>query len=699
MTDAQLPYPAARIVDTRDTVAGISFPDPYRWLEDDSAETAAWQEAQNSLTDAFLGQWPHLDALRSSVDEHVADGTGSPNWLVDPTPKFAGGRWFRLARTPGPGYPDSAVLVVSDGPDGPGRVLYDPVRDGGRPISWFVPSPDGRIALFAVNQGGSDLGQIRLLDVETGDELPERLPQLTMGPMITPQWLPDSSGFFYTAGDLSAESFAFRVYFHTIGAEPPAEPEPVTGAEGPTVQVAADGKHAVLTSVWPLPRYVCDLPERNWRPFVPDLDASVAGVIDGDRYVAVTNHRAPRGRIVAIGFDDPDPAAGRELVGESQRVLSHVRLVGGRLVVTGSVDTEARAWVFDRDGRELEEVPLPGRGALPVDVMPNAALVAESHPDEFVFPFSTPVSSPGLYRYRWGSGQVDTLREPRVRLAGATSTLRWARSADGTEVPYHLVLPEGADGTRPLPTLVTAYGGGRVSWPAQYPGPVAAFVAAGGALAISHQRGGSDLGTGWADAGRLRGKQNSLDDLYAIAEHLVATGATTTGRLAMTGWSNGGFLAGNAFTQRPDLWAAVVPQCPPLDVIGAHRLPYGKFALSAEYGDLDDPGEVARLAKMSPYHLVDETVAYPALYIHAGGADVACPPRPPRQFVARVQAAEATTAPVLLRVWDDVGHGTASNRSEAVTHATHWLAFLMQRLGMTPAGLRHPGAAHPGDPA
>ncbi|WIV54054.1 prolyl oligopeptidase family serine peptidase [Amycolatopsis nalaikhensis] len=676
-----------RTVDAQDTVMGLSFPDPYRWLEDDSAEAEAWQRAQNSLTDAFVEGWPHLAALRAAVDRCVADGTGSANWMVEPAPRFAGGRWFRLDRTPAPDYPDRAALVVSDRAEGPGRVLYDPNHDGTRQISWITPAPDGRTVALGVCEGGSELGEIWLLDAETGARLPDRIPQPTMGPLVTPQWLPDSSGFFYTAGDLSAESFAFRVYFHPVGGEPATEPEPIEIPHGPTVQVAADGKYAVVTAVWPLPQYVCDLPDRSWRPFVQGLDASVVGVIDGDRYVAVTNHGAPRGRIVAIPFDAPapsDPATWLELVPESGRVLGQVRLIGGRLAVTGSVDTEARAWVFDRDGRELEEVPLPGRGALPLEVLPTAAIAPDGHPDEFVFLFSTPTSSPGLYRYRLGSGQVDTLRAPRVNLPGATVSLRWARSADGTEVPYHLVLPGSVDSSRPLPTLVTAYGGGRVAWPAQFPGPVAAFVEAGGALVISHQRGGGDLGSDWADAGRLKHKQNSYDDLYAIAGHLVATGVTTPGRLAVTGWSNGGIMAGTAFAQRPDLWAAVVAQCPVLDIIGCHRHPYGRFAITAEFGDLGDPDDVARLAGMSPYQLVEDDVAYPALYVHAGGADVACPPGPTRKFIARAQAAKGATAPVLLRVWENVGHGTATSRSEGVTHVTHWLAFLMRRMGLVP---------------
>ncbi|WP_165436529.1 prolyl oligopeptidase family serine peptidase [Amycolatopsis suaedae] len=684
----RLNYPAARTVDVQDTVAGVSFPDPYRWLEEDSGETEAWQAAQNSLTDAFVEEWPHLTALRAVVDRCVADGTGSPNWMIEPAPRFAGDRWFRLDRLPEPDYPERAVLVASAAPDGPGTVLYDPNGDGTRSIAWFAPSPDGRLVVLGVCEDGSELGEIWLLDAETGDRLPDRIPHRTMGPMVVPQWLPDSSGFFYTAGDLSSESFTFRPYFHQVGGEPATEPEPVDVPPAATVQVAADGKHAIMTAVWPLPQYVCELPRRTWRPFVQGLDASVAGVIDGDRYVAVTNHGAPRGRIVAIPFDAPapsDPATWQELVPESGRVLGQVRLIGDRLVVTGSVDAEARAWVFDRDGHELEEVPLPGRGALPLDVMPNAALTPDGHPDEFVFVFSTPISSPGLYRYRPGSGRVDTLRAPRVHLPGATVTLRWARSADGTGVPYHLVRPGGADATEPLPTLITAYGGGRVAWPAQFPGPVAAFVAAGGALVISHQRGGSDLGSDWADAGRLKNKQNSYDDLYAIAEHLIATGTTAPDRLAVTGWSNGGIMAGAAFTQRPELWAAVVAQCPILDLVGTHRHAYPRFAVMAEFGDLDDADDVSRLATMSAYQLVEQGVAYPALYVHAGNADVACPPALVRKFVARLQATTGTTAPVLLRGWDRAGHGIATSRSDGVTHATHWLAFLMRLLGMKPS--------------
>lgn len=679
-------YPAARQEATSYSLAGVEFSERYAWLDEESDDTAEWERAEGALTDDFILEWPHFARLRELVGQCVADGNGSPNWMVDQPPCFAGRRWFQLDR-PGPDHQDQAVVTVSDELSGVARVLYDPNADDDRHVAWFAPSPDGRLVALGVCAGGSELGEVRILDVATGSRLADRIPRFTVGALVIPQWLPDSSGFFCTGVDPSADGFAFDAYLHRVGGDPVTEPEPVHAPDAVLVQVAADGRHAVATGVWPLPRYVCELPGRTWRPFIQNVDASVAGVADGDRFVAITNHGAARGRLVAIPFDsaDPDDAQSwRELVPESGRVLSHVRLVGDRLVVTGSVDTEARAWVFDREGRELEEVPLPGGGALPDDALPTAASVPAGHPNEFVFRFSSPRSSPGVYRYRFGTGVLETVREPAVTMAGVTVELRWAPSADGTLVPYHLVLPSDPE-EGPLPTLISAYGGGRVAWPAQFPGPLAAFVASGGALAISHQRGGSDLGSSWADDGRVKNKQNSYDDLYAIAEHLVSTGLSTTDRLAVTGWSNGGIMAGTALTQRPDLWAAVVAQCPVLDLIGAHRYPYARFAIGAEFGGLDDPDEVRRLAAMSPYQLVDDDTRYPWLYVHAGAADMACPTGPSRRFVARLQAT-APAAPVLLGLWEGVGHGTESGRSEAMLHTAYWLAFIMRRLGMVPTG-------------
>src|SRR5262249_3707747 len=158
---------------------------------------------------------------------------------------------------------------------------------------------------------------------------------------------------------------------------------------------------------------------------------------------------------------------------------------------------------------------------------------------------------------------------------------------------------------------------------------------------------GAEFGKESWDGGRMRNKPNCYADLFAVAEDLIAKGITTSDQLAFTGASNGGLLSGNAITQRPDLWKAVVPRVPILDLIGACRDPYDRWAIEIEYADPDDPDDVRRLATYSAYHLVKDGTVYPAVFVDAGDTDPRCPPWHARKFAARLQAAQAGDAPIV----------------------------------------------------
>jgi prolyl oligopeptidase len=276
------------------------------------------------------------------------------------------------------------------------------------------------------------------------------------------------------------------------------------------------------------------------------------------------------------------------------------------------------------------------------------------------------------------------LREPQAQLDNAVVEDFWATSADGTRVPCHLVRRQDADPRRPQPTLIHAYGGYNVALVPRFPGPMAAFVAAGGVFVHAHVRGGGELGRDWWQGGRMHDKQKGYDDLYAVAEHLIAANRCTTRSLAVSGGSNGGLLAGVAATQRPDLWAAAVPRVPVLDLIGACRSAYGKQSVLEEMADVEDADEIRRLVSFSPYHLVRDGVDYPAVFLDAGETDPRCPPWHARKLAARLQKATAGTRPILLHVWENAGHGWATDASVAVLEHTEWLAFVLRELGGVP---------------
>jgi prolyl oligopeptidase len=684
--------------DATDVLAGRSYPDPYRALEDGSdPAVAAWQREQAARADAYVAGLSGVGELRESVDRFMAGGRGS-------VPRFAGGRWFRSARPSGRrAEPGDVHIVVAGEPFGDGRVVFESARhadERGRTpvVSWVSPSPDGRLLAVGLCFDGSEANTIRVVDVASGRLLADRPPKVVMDNWLGgAQWLGDSSGFLYVALDGPAEAFELRVFRHDIGRPARPEPEPVPLAEGAGLDryigvfVSRDGRWALVCQdlIRPRPVAVRDLSDAagSWRPVRSDIEAAFAGEVVAGEYVAVTDHDAPRGRVVAAPLAEMaasgrlDPASWRVVVPESDAVLGTAVPVGDRLYVTELVGTYARVRVFDRGGTELERVPLPGRGALAEPGFPLLNAVPRGHPEEFVFAFSSFTESWGTYRHLPGESAVETLAEPGARIEALVEDL-WATSADGTRVPYHLVRRPDVPADVPRPTLIYAYGGYNRSLTPQFPRAMAALVEAGGVFVHGHIRGGGEFGRDWWRGGNMRNKANGYADLFAIAEDLIARGRTSPDRLAVTGGSNGGHMAGVAVTRRPDLWCAAVPRVPVLDLVGACRHPYGRAAIAADIADPGDPEDVACLAAISPYHLVEDGVAYPAVFLDVGATDARCPAWHGRKFAARLQAATSSDRPVLLRVWDDVGHGWATPREVEVRQHTAWLAFVLDRLGL-----------------
>ncbi len=681
-------YPAAPQSDAIDELAGVRFADPYRWLEKENDQVGAWQHAQSELAAKHVRSWPHFEALKDWVTYFSVERP-----LL---PRHAGGLWFGVQMREGA---TQAQAVVSKTPRGAGRVLFDPASENpGSPsfLSWISPSPDGRILALGICSDGSENNMIRLIDVATGQAMPGAPGQVLMDAWLSgAQWLADSSGFYYTALTGSAHDFQQAVYFHRLGDPPPIEPAevptPSNSRDYRVVMVSRCGRWAVaihhIQTPTPVALLKLDGPKGDWRPFVTQVTGNLAGHILGDRYIAVTTVNAPRGRVVAIPLDSAtpnDPASWEEIIPQSNAVIRGLTPIGDFLYVRELVDTHARVRIFNSDGSPHGEVPLPGKGAIAEMTFPLMDLMANRPADAFVFGFSSLTESQGVYLHRPDEEHLETLAEPAARIENAVIEEHWAASADGTRVPYHSVRLESLDPDQPHPALIYAYGGGGVPFVPQFPGAMAAFVAAGGIFVHGHLRGGGEFGVEWWRGGRQKNKQNCYYDLFGIAEDIIARGVTKSRLLGVTGASNGGLMVGVALTQRPELWGAAIPRVPPLDMIGGCREPYLRFVIKLEHADIDDPEDVRRLASVSPYHLVKDGTAYPAVYIDSGDTDPRCPPWHARKFAARLQAAQAGENPILLKVWENVGHGGATAKDLQIGESTEWLAFAMQQLGLVP---------------
>jgi prolyl oligopeptidase len=236
------------------------------------------------------------------------------------------------------------------------------------------------------------------------------------------------------------------------------------------------------------------------------------------------------------------------------------------------------------------------------------------------------------------------------------------------------------DGRRP--TLLTGYGGFNVSILPGFGASAAWWMEQGGVYAVPNLRGGGEFGEEWHRAGMLDKKQNVFDDFIAAAEWLVANHYTEPARLAIRGGSNGGLLVGAAFTQRPELFRAVLCDFPDLDMVGYHRFENNNPPALLEYGDASIPEQFKFLYAYSPYQKVKAGTAYPAVLFTTGDADTRVPPLQARKMAARLQAATSSGRPVLLLYDTKAGHAGGRPLGKIVEDLSLQMAFLSAQLGM-----------------
>ena len=252
-----------------------------------------------------------------------------------------------------------------------------------------------------------------------------------------------------------------------------------------------------------------------------------------------------------------------------------------------------------------------------------------------------------------------------------------AESADGTMIPYFVVRREDVpmDGT--TPTLLYAYGGFQVSIRPSYSGTRGQlWLENGGAYVVANIRGGGEFGPAWHQAGLKMNRQRIYDDLISVAEDLNARGLTSPRHLGVYGGSNGGLLTGVMYTQRPDLWNAVVSAVPLLDMLRFNQLLAGASWMG-EYGDPSDPDEGAFLRSISPYHNVDANGDYPEIYLFTSTKDDRVHPGHARKMAHLLSE---LGHPYLYYENTAGGHSAAANLRETARRDALLYTFLMQKL-------------------
>ncbi|HEY2297369.1 MAG TPA: prolyl oligopeptidase family serine peptidase [Jatrophihabitans sp.] len=668
--------PTTRTVSQIDSYFGTEVADPYRWLEDgDDPEVAAWLTAQAEATRAHLDTLPDPAPIRAGLDRAVR----LPHSGL---PRRRGVHWFRTSND---GHQQQDVLLVAAAPFGDARVLIDPNATGDESTSLAsaTPSPDGALVAYSYSEAGSDWRTWRVREVATGAD---REDIVRWSKFTEPAWLPDSSGFVYgrfaapTGDDLVASNEGMQLALHRLGSdaddlvlELPDEPDVTFWSE-----ITEDGRWLVVlgtrgtdpkTRVW-----VGDLAAGgDLRLLVTEAEAAwqIFGSM-GDELVMLTDLDAPMSRVVALHTDD---GSVRELVAEGTDQLETVRLAGGRLVVQRLHDAASRLTVHDLDGAELAVVALPGLGSI-TDL--------EAHADDALLhlAWSTFTAPASVLACDVGTGELAAAFETPLETDLVTEQV-FVTSTGGARVPLFLIHRPSVTATGgPHPAWLYGYGGFRAPMTPDFEPTRFAFASAGGVVAVACLRGGGEYGATWHDDGRLANKQHVFDDAIACAEHLIDAGWTDSAHLALTGRSNGGLLAGAVLTQRPDLFAAVVPEVGVLDMLRFPLWTIG-WAWTSDFGDpREDEARFRTLHAYSPLHNLRPDAGYPPVMVMTSDHDDRVVPAHSMKFAAQLQAVVPDDAVALLRVDAASGHKEGRSHDALIAERADVLRFLSYFTGL-----------------
>jgi prolyl oligopeptidase len=679
---------AAPLARAADKAPAADPADPYLWLEEVEGEKALeWAKARSAQDTAELEKVAEFAPIHARLLEIYNDRARIP--AVSFAGDYLYNYWQDAEHVRGIWRRTSLDQYLA------GNATWETVLDidalaAADKENWVWKGadflqPESRRCLVSLSRGGGDAVVVREFDavdkkfVEGGFNLPEAKSQLGWKDQDT-VWL----GTDFGPGSLTDSGYPRLVKLWRRGT-PMSAAETVY--EGRQADVSASG----FTIINPEGSYdvISRTPEfyrgQAWLRLggrlvkidIPD-DASMGGIFKEQMFVTlrtdwtVGGRTYPAGALLVIGLD--------AFLGGS-REFTELFTPGERVSLAGSATTRntlllstldnvtSRMYRLTfTDGKwAREEIKLPGLGS-------GGPGATSEKDDTFFFSYNDFLTPASQYVVR--DGQEPKLVKTMAAYFDATGMKvdqYEATSKDGTKIPYFIIMPKGYVANGANPTLLYGYGGFEISQRPGYSGTTGeAWVSRGGVYVLANIRGGGEFGPKWHQAAVREKHQTTFDDFIAIAEDLIARKVTSPAHLGIMGGSNGGLLVGATFTQRPELFKAVVCQVPLLDMKRFSHLLAGASWM-AEYGN-PDTSDWDYMQKWSPYQNLDKSKTYPKVFFMTSTRDDRVHPGHARKMVKRMTD---MGKPVYYFENTEGGHGAAANLNQraymwSITYAYLW---------------------------
>lgn len=663
---------------------GITISDPYYWLRDQSYPTVddqdvldyvkaenAWFEArmapQQKLTDDLFAE---MKARIKEDDSTVPQKDG--DWLY--WTEFEEGaqyrRWFRKPVAGG-----DPVLILDENALAEGIEYF---RLGALSVS-----QNGRYMAYSTDTNGSERFTARIKDLETGDLLPDEIPETLSG--LT--WLAGDTVIAY--GKVDDQWRVNNVRLHTIGT-PVSEDVEIFKEDDVTFRVGS-GLSA----------------QEDWLVIsTGDNETSEVRLVRADDPTGKQVLVKPRHKGVEYGVDVRE---GEIFVWTNDDHVNF-RLAKAKLetpdqwetVIAGSDDFyltgfDLFADFFVTEGRldGLDQIQLRSYDA-PLDAKPitfpeasySAGLTnnPEYKVDKLRLGYESMVTPNSVYDYHVADGSLELLKQQEIPSGYDASLYTTERitieARDGTRVPVSIVMRKDRKPGGPL--HLYSYGSYGYAMPPGFSTTRLSLVDRGFAYAIAHIRGGDDLGRRWYLQGKAFERRNTFDDFVDAAKGLIEQGYTAQGKVTASGGSAGGELMGAVVNQAPELWGAIVAHVPFVDVLntmldGDLPLTPGEWQ---EWGNpITDKQAFGYILSYSPYDQVSAQ-DYPPMLVTAGLNDPRVTYWEPAKWVAKLRELKTDNNELLLKTNMGAGHGGKSGRWNSLYETAEEVAFILWQMGL-----------------
>jgi len=692
---AQYNYPPSKTVKVSERYFGVTYDDPYRWIENiEQPEVETWFKQQadfansilNNLNgrDELIAEWKRLDKLQPPRFNSLM---------------YENGRIFYRKTMPGE---NIGKLYFREGVKGKEELLFDPktyIQGKTLTISAALPSYDGKKIAIGYSEQGAEVSTIKVMDVDTKQFLKE-----TIYPSVgVSSWTFDNKAILYgwiiSADNLDPQSrLNSKVKMHILGNEVSTDVDFFSNTSYPELNIdpsvypyaflTEDSKNYIFSgvgSVQPeITQYYAPIDQLRstkipWKVLCKTSDKLVRSLaIVGDNAYAITYDNAKNYKVISTNLKRPDWIKAVTISGEQKdRTAEYFIYCKDYLLMVHSDGINNYLSKYNFKTSKTTNVKLPYSGTIGIYCMnpkTNNCLLGITSWNkpftEFNYDAATDIFTPSsfnkppIYPDEYKNLQVEEVQ---------------VKGHDGTMVPLSIIYKKGTrlDGSNVC--LIDGYGAYGISATPYFSVLENSLAVKGVVIAIPHIRGGSEKGEAWYRAGYKTTKPNTWKDFISCAEYLISKGYTSSGKLAGTGTSAGGILISRAITERPDLFAAAICN---VGCANAMRLEFGANGPVniPEFGTVKDSVECKALYEMDGMQHVVNGVKYPAVICVTGWNDPRVVPWEPGKFAAALQNASTSGKPVLMKVNYDNGHFT---EDKDVTYANFadQFAFVMWQCG------------------